>query len=79
MSDAGSAGRSGALLTLYDAISRLKPSFALAVGIAFGNDPAKQRLGEVLVSTIVIRNESARANLEAMSPVLRTRRQDRFF
>jgi nucleoside phosphorylase len=62
MSDAGSDGRQGAALTLHDATARLTPSFAVAVGIAFGgeNGKNKQRLGDVLISTIVIPYDSER-------------------
>lgn len=60
MSDAGAGGRQGAALTLHDAIGRLKPSFSLAVGIAFGRDRKKQKIGDVLISRIVIPYEPAR-------------------
>lgn len=60
MSDAGSVGRQGAALTLHDAILRLQPSFSLAVGIAFGRDPTKHAIGDVLISTTVIPYEPAR-------------------
>lgn len=60
MSEAGAVGRQGAALTLHDAIARLKPSFAVAVGIAFGHDPDQQAIGDVLISTMVIPYEPAR-------------------
>ncbi|MEI9941981.1 MAG: hypothetical protein WDO69_32610 [Pseudomonadota bacterium] len=60
MSEAGAIGRQGAALTLHDAIARLKPSFAVAVGIAFGHDPEAQAIGDVLISTMVIPYEPAR-------------------
>lgn len=60
MSEAGSGGRQGAALTLHDAIARLRPSFAIAVGIAFGRDPNEQAIGDLLISTIVVPYEAER-------------------
>lgn len=68
MSDAGSVGRSGAVLTLYDAVARLRPSFALAVGIAFGRDATTQRIGDVLISTLVIPYENERVQAAGSIP-----------
>ena len=50
----GSQDRQGAALTVFDAIARVKPKAVLILGIAFGVDPAKQRLGDVLVADSVI-------------------------
>lgn len=60
MSAPGAIARAGAILTLHDAVGRLRPSFTLAVGIAFGKDPSKQSIGDVLVSTQVIPYEHER-------------------
>lgn len=47
----GSGGPDGSLLTVQEAISKLSPSAVVMVGIAFGVNEAKQRIGDVLVSS----------------------------
>ncbi len=46
----GSSGPSGSLLTVQEAISALSPAAVIMIGIAFGVDPRKQRIGDILVS-----------------------------
>lgn len=46
----GSGGIGGAQERTRDAIEHIKPDVVLAVGIAFGVDPDKQQIGDVLVS-----------------------------
>jgi nucleoside phosphorylase/Tfp pilus assembly protein PilF len=49
-SEMGSGGPSGSLLTVTEGIRVLSPSAVVMVGIAFGIDPQRQRIGEILVS-----------------------------
>lgn len=45
------AGRSdGAMLTAYDGLTDIQPKIVLMVGIAFGVDDTKQKIGDILVS-----------------------------
>lgn len=46
----GSGGRQGATLTAERAINELKPKVVLLLGIAFGVDRKKQKLGDVLIA-----------------------------
>lgn len=50
----GSGGPSGSTLTVVDAIAALSPSSVVLVGIAFGVDASRTRLGDVLVSRQVL-------------------------
>lgn len=56
----GSSGRDGSTLTVADAIDACRPRCLFAVGIAFGGDTAKLRIGDVLVSSQVIPYEPQR-------------------
>ncbi|MCC6649336.1 MAG: hypothetical protein IT374_27665 [Polyangiaceae bacterium] len=58
---AGSGGRDGSTLAIVDAIDRWRPYAVLLLGIAFGRDPKKQVVGDVLVSTQVVPYELQRA------------------
>jgi nucleoside phosphorylase len=49
----GGGGRQGATLTAHDAIVELKPKALLILGIAFGINRKKQRLGNVLIAESV--------------------------
>ncbi|MBV9228476.1 MAG: hypothetical protein JOZ18_04110 [Chloroflexi bacterium] len=49
-SEMGAGGPSGATLTINEGIQVLAPSAVIMVGIAFGVDPRKQRIGDILVS-----------------------------
>ncbi len=46
----GSTGSGGSTLTVSDAIHQIRPHEAIMVGIAFGLNPDKQKIGDVLVS-----------------------------
>ncbi len=46
----GSGGPSGSILTVTDAIAALNPGAVVMVGIAFGVDPERQEIGDVLVA-----------------------------
>ncbi len=60
MTEMGSGGSAGSLLSVADAISRLRPAFVVAIGIAFGRDPRTQEIGDVLVSKQIIPYELQR-------------------
>jgi nucleoside phosphorylase len=53
-SQMGSGGPGGAALAVADAIQNLSPSVVLMVGIAFGVNPHKQKIGDILVSQQVL-------------------------
>jgi HEAT repeat protein/nucleoside phosphorylase len=46
----GSGGRDGSGNTIYDAVTELKPKAVLLLGLAFGIDRKKQRLGDVIIA-----------------------------
>lgn len=47
----GAGGVGGALLAFNNALTRLKPEYAIMGGIAFGSNKRKQKIGDVLLST----------------------------
>jgi nucleoside phosphorylase len=49
-SEMGAGGPSGSILTVSEGITELSPSSVIMVGIAFGVDPDKQQIGDILVS-----------------------------
>ena len=49
-SEMGTSGPGAALLTVHNAITALTPAAVIMVGVAFGVDPERQHLGDVLVS-----------------------------
>jgi nucleoside phosphorylase len=53
-SEMGAGGAGGSQFTADDAIRDLTPSWVLMLGIAFGVDPSKQRIGDVLVADEII-------------------------
>ena len=53
-------GRDGSTLTVQDAIKELAPKVVMLLGIAFGMDRRKQRLGDVLVAETVLPYELLR-------------------
>ncbi|MBL7542811.1 MAG: hypothetical protein JNL11_03300 [Bdellovibrionaceae bacterium] len=50
---AGSTGRFGAHLTTMAAIHHWQPFFIVMPGIAFGRDPKKQKMGDILISEAI--------------------------
>lgn len=60
--DMGAIGAEASLVTVSNAIDALKPKFVLMVGIAFGIDEQKQKIGDVLVSKTLLPYESQRVN-----------------
>jgi nucleoside phosphorylase len=67
-SQMGSTGSGGSALTINDAIEELKPDIVISLGIAFGSDPEKQKLGDVLVSTTVRCYEPERMGSDKIIP-----------
>lgn len=49
-SEMGTSGPGGSLLTISTGLHALSPSAVIMVGVAFGFDQSKQRIGDVLVS-----------------------------
>lgn len=58
--DMGSTSSAGAIITINNAITHIKPKFVLMIGIAFGIDQEKQNIGDVLVSKKIIPYEIQR-------------------
>jgi nucleoside phosphorylase len=56
----GSISRDASILTASNAIRLLNPKFLLMVGIAFGIDDSKQKIGDVLVSEAILPYNSKR-------------------
>jgi len=61
-SSAGGAGPSGAQAVVGEVIQRLRPNMIVSCGICAGLKPDKQRLGEIVVSTVVRHYEAQRVN-----------------
>src|SRR5215216_2089223 len=59
-SEMGSDTTGGSLLTVKDAISEIKPSAVIMVGIAFGVNPEKQKIGDILVAKQLLPYEPRR-------------------
>jgi nucleoside phosphorylase len=53
-SEMGSGGQGGTIRTIEKGIDILSPSAVIMVGIAFGVDPKKQRIGDILVSEQIL-------------------------
>ncbi len=58
----GSANQRGSFTTVSDAIQTIKPKLVIMVGVAFGIDKKKQRIGDVLVARRIINYEMSRVN-----------------
>jgi nucleoside phosphorylase len=56
----GNYGLGASLLTVQEAIQELKPSCVIMAGIAFGVNPPKQRIGDIVVAENVVDYESLR-------------------
>lgn len=54
----GSSGAGASTMTVNQAIEFVKPTFIVMVGIAFGVDKKEQRIGDVLVSELIIQYEN---------------------
>lgn len=69
--DMGAIGRDSSILTVTEAINHWKPCGVVMVGIAFGKDDKKQKIGDVLVSKSVINYECVR--VQTGKPEFRTK------
>jgi nucleoside phosphorylase len=56
----GSGGERGSTLSTNDAIETWTPKAAIMPGIAFGKDPMKQKMADVLIATKIIPYEDQR-------------------
>src|SRR5260370_12594200 len=87
-SEMGPLGPGGAFPTVWEGIKVLSPSAVVMVGIAFGVDPEKEHIGEILVSRQILDYElqllgsSSEAKLEILPrgsrPEASTKLLDRF-
>jgi nucleoside phosphorylase len=68
MSDPGAIGRSASILTTADAIQRWNPKAVIAVGFAFGMDPDKQQIADILISRKVTSYEPQRVQDDVTIP-----------
>ncbi|HLG61218.1 MAG TPA: SIR2 family protein [Ktedonosporobacter sp.] len=64
-SEMGYGGPGGSLLTVAEGIRALAPSAIIMVGIAFGCDPTKQRIGDILVSQQIVQYDLQRVGTAA--------------
>lgn len=70
----GSSGISGSTLTTVDTIDIIKPDYIFAIGIAFGVDAKKQRIGNILISRKITPYEQQRIGQDKEGkPVIRPR------
>ena len=60
----GSMGRNSSAITAVDGIETWAPSVALMVGIAFGADKKKQKIGDVLISERILPYDPKRVGKE---------------
>ena len=68
----GAVGRDSSITTVMEAIDCWKPCSVVMVGIAFGKDRKKQKIGDVLISESIVNYEDQRVskdNLEKRSPM----------
>ncbi len=66
--DMGSSGPGGSFATTNDAIASVEPTYVISCGLAFGVDPTKQELGDVLVSQSVTCYEKGRQGTDGFIP-----------
>lgn len=59
-SEMGAGGPSGSLLTVAASIQALRPGAIIMIGIAFGIDPARQGIGDILVAQQILDYELQR-------------------
>lgn len=72
-SEMGSDGLGASLLTVQKGITDLSPNEVIMVGIAFGIDPEKQSIGDVLVSTQLMLYEPQRVGNKGGNPKIISR------
>lgn len=68
MCEMGSSGRDSALAVATESIQVWKPSVIVMVGIAFGRDRERQKIGDVLIADRVIAYEPSRVGVERTIP-----------
>jgi nucleoside phosphorylase len=56
----GASSRDGVIGAAIDAVDHFKPGAVIMIGMGFGADPSKQRLGDVMVASQVIAYELSR-------------------
>lgn len=66
-SSMGSMSRSSSTLTVSDALRTIKSKVVIMIGIAFGVDEKKQRIGDVLISESIIPYDSERVGDKIIS------------
>lgn len=72
-SEMGSTGPGASLLTINDGIQTLSPSAIVMVGIAFGFNPKKQQIGDILVSRQLLGYELQRVGSSNGEQVINVR------
>ena len=74
---AGSSGPGGSTLTAAECIAYLKPQAVIMPGIAFGVDPKKQRIGDILLSTQILNYELRRMGTDDAGELVERNRGSR--
>ncbi len=81
----GAKGNGGSILAVHEAEQSLKPDYVIMVGIGFGLDEEKQKIGDIMVSTAIedygtvkklFRKIIKRGNRIPSSPILMNRFSD---
>jgi nucleoside phosphorylase len=62
----GATGTMGSIITVINALEAIKPKFVLMIGIAFGINPEKQNIGDVLVSNMITPYEIQRVGADGI-------------
>ena len=73
----GSSGPSGSHLIVQESIKELSPAAVIMVGIAFGVNPKKQKIGDILVSRQLVPYEPQRVGSNPDSQLVIKSRGDR--
>lgn len=76
-SEMGVGGQGGAMRTIEKGIAVLSPSAVIMVGIAFGIEPSKQRIGDILVSQQILDYELQRVGSGVNGEFMLTSRGDK--
>lgn len=63
----GAIGRDSVILAVQQAVGLFKPRAIVMIGIAFGKDPERQRLGDVLVATQIVSYEQQRVGKQEVT------------
>lgn len=76
-SEMGSGGVAGSLLTVIAGINDLKPTAIIMLGIAFGIDPQRQQIGDVLVGRQLLLYDLQRVGADSSGAYMVRPRGDR--